>query len=77
MEFISCYVLKVIKIGFCANGGLTIVKLPIDNKVGYDVIVFLVKLLINICPAGCPFIYDGIVDRLLKTNVYARETKGE
>lgn len=52
MLLISCYVLKVIEIGFWANGGLIKVKLPIDNNVGYDVIVVRVKLFISICPDG-------------------------
>lgn len=74
MLLISCYVLKVIEIGFWANGGLIKVKLPIDSNVGSEVIVVRVKLFISICPDAWPFISDGTVDKLLNPNVYASET---
>lgn len=42
------------------------VKFPIDNKVGSDVMLLLVRLPMRICPDGWPLVSDGIVDRLLK-----------
>lgn len=64
----------MIEIGFWEKGGLMRVKLPIDNNVGYEVILVLVKLFINICPTGCPFTCPGVVDKLLNPNTYTNDT---
>jgi hypothetical protein len=65
VELIICSDLKVIVTGFWANGGVTIVKFPIERRVGSEVVVFLVKLPMSIWLVGCPLISKGILDKLL------------
>lgn len=51
---------------FWENGGFTKVKLPIEIRVGYDVIVDLANPPSNSCPEAWPVISVTTFERLLK-----------